>query len=258
MEASPKGYSEKSRFTLTEHPADYAVPESTLVQLTPPKDDGREPRPPQERVADAIFVPTPQDVVEKMLEAANVGKDDLLYDLGSGDGRILIEAAKKHGCRAVGLEIDRDLVNLSQGRTTEAKVEKMVSIKEADIFSADFSDPTVVTVYHYPPILKQLLPKLEQLKPGARIVSHQFEMPDLPAERRITVESNETGTKHTIYPAPTATGTPRQPASRPPRALPLGFGPTSLKLIEVQPNPSPWDPPLRSKVNGQKSLRILT
>src|SRR5215471_6890910 len=62
--------------------ADYAVPESTLVQLTPPKDDGREPRPPQERVADAIFVPTPQDVVEKMLEAANVGKDDLLYDLG--------------------------------------------------------------------------------------------------------------------------------------------------------------------------------
>ena len=231
VEANPKEYVEKSRFTLSEprnsvgttfpvvtggrlyvrdndrlycydvlqHPAATAIPRPRIVQLTPPKDADVKPRPPGERVANAIFVPTPQDVVDEMLAAAKVGKDDVVYDLGSGDGRIVIEAAKKYGCRAVGLEIDRDLVKLSQQRVREAKLEKLVTIKDADIFDADFSDATVIAVYLFPDLLKRLLPKFAQLKPGTRIVSHQFEIPDQPPDKTITVDSNETGAKHTVY-----------------------------------------------------------
>jgi cyclopropane fatty-acyl-phospholipid synthase-like methyltransferase len=134
-----------------------------------------------------------------MLATAGVGKADVVYDLGSGDGRIVIEAAKKYGCRAVGLEIDRDLVKLSQERVREAKVEKLVTIKDADLFDTDFSDATVIAVYLPSNLLQRLFPKFAQLKPGVRIVSHQFEIPNQTPEKTIAVESNETGAKHTIY-----------------------------------------------------------
>ena len=176
-----------------------APPPANLVQWTLPKDANSTPRPPGERVANAIFVPTPQDIVERMLAAANVGKDDVVYDLGSGDGRIVIAAARKLGCRAVGLEIDADLVKLSQERSREAGVQNLVTIKQADILSADFSDATVVAVYLYPDLLKRLLPKLEQLKPGARIVGHQFAIPDVRPQQTIHVESQETGASHIIH-----------------------------------------------------------
>lgn len=186
-------------FDVRQHPPATVLPKPRLVELTPPKEVDAKPRPPGERVPNAIFVPTPQDVVEKMLAAARVGKDDIVYDLGSGDGRIVIEAAKKSQCRAVGLELDRDLVTLSRERVTEAKLEKLVTIKEADLFDTDFSEATVVTVYLYPGLLKRLLPQFEKLKPGTRIVSHQFEIPDFPAETKLTVESQETGAKHSVY-----------------------------------------------------------
>jgi cyclopropane fatty-acyl-phospholipid synthase-like methyltransferase len=134
-----------------------------------------------------------------MLEAAHVGKNDVVYDLGSGDGRILIEAAKKYQCKAIGVEIDPDLVTLSRKRVEEAKLEKLVTIKHDDLFAADFGDATVVTVYLFPDLLKRLMPKFEKLKPGTRIVSHQFPIPDFPPEKTITVESVETGAKHTVY-----------------------------------------------------------
>jgi cyclopropane fatty-acyl-phospholipid synthase-like methyltransferase len=134
-----------------------------------------------------------------MLVEAHFGKDDVLYDLGSGDGRILIEAGKKYGCKAIGVEIDRDLVTLSRERVKEAKLEKLVTIRQGDLFAADFSDATVVTVYLFPDLLKRLLPNIEKLKPGTRIVSHQFPIPDLPPEKTIVLESTETGGKHTIY-----------------------------------------------------------
>ena len=186
-------------YDIRQHPPGSVLPGPKMVQLALPKDTGSPPRLGGDRVANAIFVPTPQDVVEKMLSAANVGKDDVVYDLGSGDGRIVIAAAKKYGCRAVGLEIDRDLIRLSWERAREAKVDKLVTMKEVDIFSADFSDATVVTVYLYPGLLNRLLPQLEKLKPGTRIVSHQFAIPAMPPEQTITIESNETGTKHTVY-----------------------------------------------------------
>ena len=99
-----------------------------------------------------------------------------MYDLGSGDGRIVIEAAKKYGCQSVGLEIDRDLVKLP-GACREAKVEKLVTIKEADLFASDFSDATLIAVYLYPDMLKRLMPKFALLKPGTRIVSRRFGFP---------------------------------------------------------------------------------
>lgn len=172
---------------------------TSIVQLSPPPDADLKPRPAGERVPNAIFVPTPQDVVEGMLATAKLGKDDVVYDLGSGDGRIVIEAAKQYGCRAIGIEVDRDLVELSQQKVREAKVEKLATIKEADLFDTDFSEATVVTAYLYPGLLKRLLPAFERLKPGTRIISHQFAIPDIAPDRTIVIESNETGAKHTVY-----------------------------------------------------------
>jgi precorrin-6B methylase 2 len=185
-------------YDVTQHPADMPAPKTRFVKLAepnaPPNADVSTPRGPS-----AIFVPTPSDVVERMLTAAGVRKDDVVYDLGSGDGRIVIEAARKYGCRAVGLEIDRDLVSLSRERARESKVEKLVTIGEADLFARDFNDASVVAVYLYPQLLKRLLPKFDQLRPGTRIVAHQFEIPDVRPEKTIVVESKETGAKHTIY-----------------------------------------------------------
>lgn len=186
-------------FDIAKHEADYVPPMSVVSELEPPRNVGPKPGPNAVRAPNAIFVPTPSDVVDQMLAAAKVGKDDIVYDLGSGDGRILIQAATKFECRAVGIEIDRDLVDLSNKRVAEAKLQKWVTIKQADLYKADFSEATVVAVYLYPAILKQLVPQFEKLKPGTRIVSHQFEIPDYPPESQLEVESEETGAKHTIY-----------------------------------------------------------
>lgn len=186
-------------YDIEQHPADYVQPKSHVIEHRLPRIQAASKTRVEERVPNAIFVPTPDDVVDKMLAAANVGKDDIVYDLGSGDGRIVIQAAKTFACRGIGLELDRDLVDLSKTRVAEAKLQKLVTIKQTDLFEADFRDATVVTVFLYPGLLKRLLPKFELLKPGTRIVSHQFEIPDFPPERTITVESQETGAKHKVY-----------------------------------------------------------
>jgi len=186
-------------YDVQQHPAGVPPPKPAVVEWTPPAYADTQPRKPGEGVSKSIFVPTPQDVVEKMLDAAHVGKEDVVYDLGSGDGRILIEAARKYQCKAIGVENDGDLVTLSRKRVEEAKLEKLVSIRKADLFATDFSDATVVTVYLFPDLLKRLMPKFEKLKPGTRIVSHQFEITGIPPEKTIVVESAETGAKHTVY-----------------------------------------------------------
>ena len=186
-------------YDVQQDPAGHSPLKPTIVQWTPPADTGPKPGLPGQRVANAIFVPTPQDVVAKMLEATHIGKNDIVYDLGSGDGRILIEAAKKYHCKAIGLEIDPDLVTLSRKRVEEARLEKLVAIRQADIFAAEFNDATVVTVYLFPDLLKRLMPKFEKLKPGTRIVSHQFQIPGLTPEKTIILESAETGGKHAVY-----------------------------------------------------------
>jgi cyclopropane fatty-acyl-phospholipid synthase-like methyltransferase len=144
------------------------------------------PAPPQpSRTPDVNFVPTPMHAVEAMLDLAKVTRDDVVYDLGSGDGRIVIMAAEKYGARAVGLELDPALVAASRRAAREKGVADRVTFVEGDLFAADLSPATVVTMYLSSRINERLLPKLRrELKPGARVVSHDFDFRGLPTEKR--------------------------------------------------------------------------
>jgi cyclopropane fatty-acyl-phospholipid synthase-like methyltransferase len=140
-----------------------------------------------QRRPDVRFLPTPQNVVEAMLDLAAVTPADVVYDLGSGDGRIPITAARKYGARGVGIEIDPRLVAESQVNARRAGVEQSVQFVTGDLFEADVSAATVVAIFLLPGMNIDLIPKFRsQLKPGARIVSHHFAMGDrwLPDETR--------------------------------------------------------------------------
>lgn len=129
------------------------------------------------------FVPTPQEVVDKMIELGGVKKGDTVYDLGSGDGRIVITAAKK-GAKAVGFEIDGDLVKESRENIQKAGVENLAEIRQQDILTVDLSAASVITMYLLPDVNLKLRPNiLNQLKPGSRVVSHAFDMGDWKPDR---------------------------------------------------------------------------
>ena len=147
----------------------------------------------------SVFVPTPHDVVEKMLGLAEVKKSDVVYDLGSGDGRIVIAAAKEYGSKSFGFEIDSDLVELSRENARKANVESITTFKEQDLFTVDVRAADVIVVYLLPKQLEALKPKLFNLRAGTRIVSHQFEIPGVKSEKSIKLESTEDGDQHTIY-----------------------------------------------------------
>jgi ribosomal protein L11 methylase PrmA len=135
---------------------------------------------------DVIYVPTPQEVVDKMLELAKVGKDDVLYDLGSGDGRIPVTAAKRFGIRAYGIDIDPQRIAEANENAKKNGVTKLVQFKQEDLFKTKFSDATVVTLYLLPDLNVKLRPRLlAELKPGTRIVSHQFDMGTWKPERKL-------------------------------------------------------------------------
>jgi SAM-dependent methyltransferase len=155
------------------------------------------PKPPT-RSPDVIFVPTPQEAVEKMLEMAGVKKTDKVYDLGCGDGRIVVTAARKFGARGVGVDIDPERIRESRANVKKHKVGKLVTIRHADIFRTDFSDADVVTLYLLPELNVKLMPKLARLKPGTRIVSYDFDMRGAkPAETYKGM--TEDGHPYTIY-----------------------------------------------------------
>lgn len=139
------------------------------------------------RPPDVHFVATPHEVVEIMLRLADVTEDDLVYDLGCGDGRIVIAAAKKAGCRAIGFDIDPQMVAKSRKNVKDANVEHLVTIKEADMFKLDLSDATVITLYLLPSLNVRLIPQLENLRPGSRIVSHDFDMEGVRPDVEATV-----------------------------------------------------------------------
>jgi SAM-dependent methyltransferase len=132
----------------------------------------------------APFIPTPEDVVDRMLTFAKVTRDDVVYDLGCGDGRIPIAAAKKYGARGVGFDIDPSLVERAKTNAKEAGVETLVDFRVQNVLTADVSAATVVTLYLLSSSNERLRPLLQhQLKPGARIVSHAFSMGrDWPAD----------------------------------------------------------------------------
>jgi SAM-dependent methyltransferase len=127
----------------------------------------------------APFVRTPEDVVDKMLELAEPKPDDLVYDLGCGDGRIVVRAAEKYGCRAVGFDIDPERVEEARENAREHGVEERVTIVEQDVLTLDLAEADLVTLYLLPRLNEKLLPQLKRLKPGARIVSHDFGLPGI-------------------------------------------------------------------------------
>jgi len=148
---------------------------------------------------DVIFVPTPRDVVDRMLELAQVKKDDLLYDLGCGDGRIVVTAAKRYGCKAVGYDIDPDRVKESLENVQKNNVGHLVTIEQKDIFTLDLSEANVITLYLLPSLNVKLFPQLEKLKPGSRIVSHDFRMRGIKPDKIIRLNSSYDQEEHKIY-----------------------------------------------------------
>jgi tRNA G37 N-methylase Trm5 len=140
------------------------------------------------RGPDVPFVPTPEDVVAGMLRLANVKRDDVVYDLGSGDGRIVIAAAKRYGARGVGIDIDPERVAEASRNARAAKVADRVRFLNQDLFESDLGEATVVTLYLLPRLNLKLRPKLlAELKPGTRVVSHGFDMGDWQPERTVMV-----------------------------------------------------------------------
>jgi SAM-dependent methyltransferase len=130
------------------------------------------------------YVPTPNEVVIEMMKMAGVTKNDVVYDLGSGDGRIVIIAAKEFGAKGVGVEIDPELIKESNENARLASVSDRVNFIQKDLFQADLSEATVVTLYLLPEVMQQLQPKLVgELKPGTRIISHQFDMKEWKPDR---------------------------------------------------------------------------
>ncbi|WP_242335049.1 cyclopropane-fatty-acyl-phospholipid synthase family protein [Anaeromyxobacter sp. SG66] len=130
------------------------------------------------RTPDVIFVPTPERVVATMLDLARVGKGDVVYDLGCGDGRIVVAAAQRGARKAVGVDIDPERIAEARANVRAAGVADRVEIREGDLFELDLSDATVVTLYLLPDLNLKLRPKLLALRPGTRIVSHAFDMGD--------------------------------------------------------------------------------
>ncbi|HYZ83174.1 MAG TPA: class I SAM-dependent methyltransferase [Bryobacteraceae bacterium] len=155
------------------------VPQGTQTQETEkPK---REP--------DVIYVPTPQKVVDGMLKLAEVHKGDVVYDLGCGDGRIPVTAAKTYGVRAVGIDINPERIKEAKDNVAQAGVGNLVTIKQDDLFTTDISEASVVTLYLLTTLNVKLRPKLlKDLKPGTRIVSHYFNMGDWKPDKQIEID----------------------------------------------------------------------
>ena len=142
------------------------------------------------RSPDVVYVPTPQDVVDKMLEVAKVGKSDVLYDLGCGDGRIVVTAARKFGTRGIGIDIDPDRIRDANANAKAQGVVNRVKFIQGDLFETDFREATVVSLYLLPSLNLKLRPKLwAELKPGSRVVSHDFDMGDWAPQQRLSVGS---------------------------------------------------------------------
>jgi SAM-dependent methyltransferase len=143
-----------------------------------------QPEAAQVHEADVLYLPTPHAVVESMLQLAGVSPADVVYDLGSGDGRIPIAAARTFGARGVGIELDGRLIERARRNARKAGVERRVEFRQEDLFGADLREATVVTLFLFPQINRRLGPKLRtELRPGTRIVSHRFGIGDWKPER---------------------------------------------------------------------------
>jgi SAM-dependent methyltransferase len=153
---------------------------------------------PATRRPDVVYLPTPQEVVDRMLQLAEIRPDDVLYDLGCGDGRIVVTAARRHGVKAVGLDIDPRRVRESRENARASGVADRVTIRQEDLFLTDLSPATVVTLYLLPNLNARLIPRLARLRPGSRVVSHSFALPGVTA-RRVEKVALVKGGFRTVY-----------------------------------------------------------
>ncbi len=165
----------------------------------------------------APYYPTPETIVRKMLEFGGLKPGEKMFDLGSGDGRIVIMAAQKFGADATGIEFDEDLVTRSMQRIKKLGLEKRARIVHGDIMKQNYASADLITVYLLPPSNDKLRPLLEkQLKKGARIVSHDFEFADWTPEKTEHIEDDGEGRPHTLYlyraPGPSGSTSPDTPA----------------------------------------------
>jgi predicted O-methyltransferase YrrM len=148
---------------------------------------------------DVVYVPTPEAVVTTMMQLANVKPNDIVYDLGSGDGRIVITAIQKYGAKkGIGIDIDPERIKEAKANATKAGVSDRVTFQQQDLFKTDFSEATVVTLYLLPELNVKLRSQLfKQLKPGTRIVSHDFDMGDWKPEKTVRVKGPTR--EHTVF-----------------------------------------------------------
>jgi SAM-dependent methyltransferase len=188
-------------------PATKPVAAPPAEQATPTADiqaaQGSEARAPEEatpkRTPDVVYIPTPQPLVDKMLSLAKVKKTDLVYDLGCGDGRIVVTAAKKYGAHAIGFDIDPKRIAEAKQNVAKNGVEDLVTIEQKDIFTLDLSPANVVTLYLLPELNVKLIPQLEQLAPGSRIVSHDFDMEGVEPVKHLSMRPTPSAREHEIY-----------------------------------------------------------
>lgn len=150
------------------------------------------------RTPDVVYVGTPHDIVSKMLKMARIKKSDMVYDLGCGDGRILVLAAQKYGCRGVGYDIDPERVMASRENVAKNGVDKLVKIIQADIFTLDLRKANVIPIYLLPEMNRKLLPQLDKLKPGSRVVCHNYDLDGIVADAVVEMVSNEDNSNHTL------------------------------------------------------------
>jgi len=151
------------------------------------------------KAPDCVYVGTPNDVVAKMLAMAKITKDDVVYDPGCGDGRMVIAAARKYGCRGVGFEIVPKLVAEGRQIAKKRKVDHLVSIEDKDIYTVDYSKATVISMYLLPDMIVKLRPALEKMKAGSRIVAHDYSIKGVEPDDLVVMTSNEDNVKHTLY-----------------------------------------------------------
>ncbi len=151
------------------------------------------------QIPDVVYVGTPYDIVSQMLHMAQVTKDDLLADLGCGDARMLVLAAQKYGSKGVGYEIDPLMVRESRNNARRNNVSDLVKIIQADIFKVDISDVDVLPIYLLPEMNLKLVPQFETLKPGSRIVLHNYDLPGYVFDKKIEIISNEDNSSHTLW-----------------------------------------------------------
>jgi hypothetical protein len=169
------------------------------ISLTRPDNRPSAKISPETRKPDVLYVSTPQEVVDKMLEMAKVTKDDLVYDLGCGDGRFVVTAAKRYGCKAVGYDISPRRVRESLENVRKNGLEDLVRIEQKDIFTLDLSKADVITLFLLPSLNVKLIPQLDKLKPGSRIVSYNFGMRGVMPDKVVNFTSARDRSKHTIY-----------------------------------------------------------